>query len=268
MGVYIYCPRKSQGALELVQGLGAKRLRRFDGVSFWQKHRPIELAENDIVVCWGASLPEMDGVRILNALEKPINKVDEYKRFVTKGVPTVSVATADGNRVNAQEYLDAGYVARSKVHQGGHDLLFKTGTLDYWSKKLVLKREYRIHSFAGRSIRAGEKVVRDGFTLLEDETQWKPDANLAHPWIRSFDGGWRIKYDGFTSTAKMRALAHKAVAALDLTFGAVDIGENSLGQLIVLEVNTAPGLEGGSIQAYIRALTKWIENTPAEEGEE
>lgn len=137
------------------------------------------------------------------------------------------------------------WLPRLNNHVGGNDLLATPAIPQYWSKKEDLVREFRIHSFQGRSIRAGVKDHRDGFTA-------------PHAWIRSWDGGWRIKYDGVTSKQKHRDIAHQAVAALGLQFGAVDIGERADGSLIVLEVNRAPGVEGGTIECYSNAIKEWL----------
>lgn len=257
MKIYIYCPRKSQGALELVQTLGAKRLRRFDGMDFWDKQKRFELAEGDIVVCWGAHLPELDGVKVLNALDRVVNKSDELTKLVQAGIPTVRAYKSVPRGVDRSLVFP-----RIAEHTGGQDLLHTPAYPDYYILKEDFVREYRIHSFNGKSIRAGQKEVRPGFTLVQKAEDWKPNANLAHPWVRSYDGGWRINYDGFKSTAKMRGLAHNAVKALGLTFGAVDIGETANGILKVLEVNRAPGLEGNTVQSYARAITKWIAPDP------
>jgi len=139
------------------------------------------------------------------------------------------------------------WLPRRNNHVGGNDLLRDYGFVpDYWSKKLDIVREYRIHSFLGHSIRAGMKTYRDG--ILDP-----------HPWIRSWDGGWRIAYDGVTPRQKHRNIAHAAIRALGLDFGAVDIGELADGNLIVLEVNRAPGLEGGTITNYARAIRLWAD---------
>lgn len=140
------------------------------------------------------------------------------------------------------------WVGRVNDHTGGTDLLTPPPTPDYFVRKLDIVEEYRVHSFLGKSIRAGLKKVRDGF------------AN-PNPWIRSYDGGWSISYDGFKSTRELRELADKAVKALSLDFGAVDIGKLRDGSLVVLEVNRAPGLEGGTVEAYRTAITAW--NTDA-----
>lgn len=263
--LYVYCPRKSTGALELVKALGAIRLRNFDGADFWDKKHRVKIPAGSSIVAWGSKLPELDDVRTLNAQEKIVNKEREVALLTKAGVPTVKFLTPDG-KYGPKDYLKAGYLARTSNHMGGTDLLFGTNHPDFYTNKETLTTEVRIHMFAGKSIRAGIKVPRDGFVEGE-EKRWKKDTGLYHPWIRSYDGGWRIKYDGFKSNKEMRDLASKAVKALGLTFGAVDIGVKTDGKLIVLEVNSAPGLEGGTIESYVTAIERWWKGAPAEEKE-
>jgi hypothetical protein len=127
----------------------------------------------------------------------------------------------------------------------------------YFISKENFTSEYRIHSFDKRSIRAGVKVPREGFTSCL-ESEFRLEAGLVHPWIRSFEGGWRVNYDGFKSTPELRKLAHKAVTALGLTFGAVDIGLRADGMMKVLEVDRAPRIEGGTVASYTRAINRWV----------
>jgi hypothetical protein len=250
MSLYIYCPRRSNGALELVKALGAKRLRRFDGLEFWDKKKPFSPTPADAIICWGSTLPELEGIRVLNGLDKPVNKAEELSLLTKAGVPTIrlyGIAPADAPK--------AVVLPRRVNHLGGHDLLHTPKQPDYYVIKEDFVKEYRIHSFNQKSIRAGIKVPREGYKPVE-EAAWK--EGLCHPWIRSFDAGWRVNYDGFKSNAKLRRIAHQAVKALGLSFGAVDIGEKANGNLCVLEVNRAPGIEGNTIQAYVRAITKWL----------
>lgn len=249
--LYVYCPRKSNGALELVKSLGANRLRRFDGMHFYDGKRRFSLVEGDTLVCWGATVPELEGVRVLNSSPARLNKLSEIRALQAAGVKTVQLHAEVGKR------QDEVILPRSANHQGGRDLLVTPDLPDYYVRKEALVREFRLHSFAGRSIRAGVKQPREGFQPAT-EAEWKPESNLYHPWIRSYDAGWRVNYEGFQSEGKMRKIAHAAVTALGLTFGAVDIGEKQLGVLIVLEVNRAPGIEGGSIQTYTRAIQRWL----------
>lgn len=258
--IFVYCPRKSTGALELVKGLEGVRLRKFDGEDFWNKGQRVKIPEGSVLVCWGATVPELDGVRVLNSMDVPMNKFKQAELLIKAGVPTIEVRRKDEGHSHAN-LIKAGYIPRSNFHVGGEDLLFGVQNVGFYTKKMNLSNEYRIHSFNGKSIRAGQKIVREGFNKVDNEAGWKPNANMAHPWVRSFDGGWRINYDGFQSTQAMRGIAHKAITALGLTFGAVDIGQRTEdNKFIVLEVNTAPGIEGGSLAAYVRAIKKWIEN--------
>lgn len=253
--IYVYCPRRSQGAFELVKALNGTRLRDFDGMNFWNKGKKFPLVEGDVVICWGAQVPEIDGIRVLNALDSPMNKLNEIKKLQEHGIPTV---TYSEKKMSPSSYRT--WVPRSRHHQGGADLLGLDDHAHYWVVKENFTREFRIHSFDGSSIRAGVKVPREGFVSVPEGQAWQPNSNMIHPWVRSFDGGWRIKYDGFQSTPKLRALAHGAVKALGLTFGAVDIAEvgDGLG-LKVLEVNSAPGIEGGTLAAYVRKINSWLE---------
>lgn len=147
------------------------------------------------------------------------------------------------------------WLPRLSNHVGGADLLRPPADPDYYVKKEEFVNEYRIHSFLGRSLRGGKKVVRDDFDVPGGIIQGRPKA---HPWVRSWDGGWRIKYDGETVKQKHRDIAHAAVRALGLDFGAVDIGEKADGTLVVLEVNRAPGIEGGTVEKYRDAINRWI----------
>lgn len=147
------------------------------------------------------------------------------------------------------------WLARANNHVGGNDLLRPTTNPSYYAKKETLTEEIRIHSFLGKSIRAGKKVIRDGFVAPGGAIT---GGQQAHPWIRSYEGGWRIQYDGYSSKRAQRELAHAAVRALGLDFGAVDLGKKADGTWIVLEVNRAPGQEGNTIETYARSIESWI----------
>lgn len=146
---------------------------------------------------------------------------------------------------------DQSWLARTFDHVGGNDLLRPIAHADYYSKREEFKNEYRVHSFLGHSIRAGKKIPR----TPQSET---PFHGTPHTWVRSWDGGWMISYaDDSGIKQRHRDIAHAAVKALGLAFGAVDIGEREDGTLVVLELNRAPGLEGGTPDAYSHAVRKW-----------
>lgn len=258
--IYVYCRRPSDSAKELVNSLGATRLRNFDGSHFWKRNRKVELKKGDIVVCWGDSFPaDIDGVRILNGADIP-NKFEAAITMINAGIQTIQVMRPERfNSVLRSGNFDQ-WFGRKFNHIGGNDILHgHVKNPDYYVQRLRLTNEFRVHSFLNKSIRAGTKGLREGFCLDHSRANGQ---ELASPWVRSYDGGWRVIYDGFQSkkVPGLRELAHKAVKSLGLDFGAVDIGQDASGYLYVLEVNRGPGLEGGSIDAYVNAIKKWIEN--------
>lgn len=227
--IYVYRRAASSGAVALARELGGMRVKTLP-----------RLTNDDVVVCWGMQLSQDDVLakcRILNGTVIRRKQTDA-KLLRKAGVPTITISE------DAPQ--GEGWLARTAYHTGGLDLLKPTRRPDYWVKREELVKEFRVHSFLARSIRAGVKVVRNG---VEDP----------HPWIRSWDGGWRISYDGTSVKQKHRDIAHQACKALKLDFGAVDIGEHADGSVIVLEVNRAPGLEGKTIPAYAKAIQGWIE---------
>lgn len=260
--IYVYRERASDGARALAEAVGGMKVR----------HLP-RVRRGDILVCWGESAPNMDGIRVLNG-SAIRTKFEDAVRLREQGVPTIEVSrtrpverpappvTFDvgaGGRLTREQVQALvgrlnGYLAQPQqppqqmgvwiprrfYHVGGNDLLRPPADPQYFSRKEDLTEEYRIHCFMGKSIRAGVKVPRDGA---------RP-----HEWIRSLDGGWRIRYDEFHSRKPQRELAARALTALGLDFGAVDIGRKRDGTFIVLEVNRAPGLEGNTITAYAEAI--------------
>lgn len=269
--IYVYRRAASDGAVALADALNDANApaRRTQGRLLRERFR----VGRDKLVCWGDHWPAITGG--LNNVA-PMSKYDEAVALTRAGVRTVEVAltrpaTIGATRgifafphpvqqvddVNArriigelQEWLDrplpapVEWLPRRNNHVGGSDLL-RPGQADYYSRREQVVEEYRIHIFKGKSIRAGVKVGREGMT--------------PHQWIRSFDAGWRIQYDGFKSSKPMRELAAGAVAALGLDFGAVDLGKLADGSLMVLEVNRAPGIEGGTVDRYVTAITQWAQ---------
>lgn len=94
-------------------------------------------------------------------------------------------------------------------------------------------REYRVHIFLGKSIRISEKLYNED---RSDYTTIKPTHGIKH----------------------VRRAAKKALAAVALDFGAVDILSKG-NKAYVLEVNAAPGLGGSMPEVYARVFKQWYE---------
>ena len=141
------------------------------------------------------------------------------------------------------------WLARLNAHIGGNDLMRPPTRPDFFVKKEDLVQEFRVHSFLGRSIRAG----------IKRQSGPVPPNQPTATWVRSYDNGWRMHY-GEGIRQMHRDIAHRACRVLGLDFGAVDVGQRADGSLVVLEVNRAPGLADGTVEAYATAIHNWMEN--------
>lgn len=230
--IHVYCSRGSEGARDLVTEIksrGTLARRRRKGKNF-------VVAPEDLIVCWGEGLkPFPNHATILNA--HPIySKWEELAMLREKGVPTPPFSL---------KKQGADWLPRRANHQGGSDLLHP-GKGDYYVQKIQIAKEFRVHIIRGASVRLGLKVHREGF----------PNP---HPWIRAYDAGWMLSYaqDAQDACPKgVRTEAKRAVEALGLDFGAVDIGVGPglKPKIYVFEVNKAPGLEGRTLEVYASKL--------------
>ena len=129
-------------------------------------------------------------------------------------------------------------------HHEANDLRSGLTTGDYYVEYRETEAEFRVHIWRGLSIRFGVKI---------------PRLPHPHPKWRSWSSGWRLAYTldaGGEDRAAIRKLAVRAVEALGLDFGAVDIGRDISDKLFVFEVNTAPGIEGGTLVAYANKIAQ------------
>ena len=76
--------------------------------------------------------------------------------------------------------------------------------------------------------------------------------------MRTHDNGFVFVRQDVELPAAARDMAVQALAATSLSFGAVDLIFNEHhNQYYVLEINTAPGLEGQTITSYADAIQRY-----------
>lgn len=284
--LYIYRTKPSDSARDLAEGMNLN-CRKVKDLS--QVHYGAGLRAGDRVICWGETLTPPAGVEVLNSTPI-INKLSQAQILREKGVPTIQVMTTIPppetpvdplitewravmrevdhpldrgailhtlsrlrNAENLPLLVPTTWLARTLNHIGGRDLLNPPTTPAFWVKKEEIVEEFRLHIFKGKSIRAGRKIPNQ-------------NSPTHHSWVRSLDGGWRISYDAFSSSKPMRKIASDAVKALSLDFGAVDLAQKADGGLMVLEVNRAPGLGDGTVNAYADAIELWVEGNDVGDG--
>lgn len=109
------------------------------------------------------------------------------------------------------------------------------------------KHEYRVHVFNGEVIDITQKKKRKGAEFLDTK-------------IRNHKNGWVYAREDTTEPEDLRQQAARAMYAVGLKFGAVDLIWNELeNKSYVLEINTAPGLTGTTLEKYAQAIVKDIQ---------
>jgi glutathione synthase/RimK-type ligase-like ATP-grasp enzyme len=193
----------------------------------------------------------LKGVKVLNSFERVGHgKLANWKQLALAGVkcPTYTTSRAEAEewkgRVVARQ-LDHGMGgAGIDVYESGALLAASPKRYKFFVKYLKKEREFRFHIFLGKCIFVQEKLKKKG-------------VENADKYIRSHGRGWCFAFKHFNDKPvpdEGVGVATKAVAALGLDFGAVDMAWSDQSGFTVLEVNSAPGIENTSLKAYVESI--------------
>lgn len=234
-------------------------VRSLSPLAIIKKQRTPVYGRKKVVLNWGHSSPQfsLSGVTVLNkpeAVSRASNKLTALVKMKEAGV-RVPEFTSDIEA--AKEWIEDERIVLCRkllrANSGRGIVIAKTleelVPAPLYVKYIRKEKEYRLHVFNGQVIDFVEKKRRSGF-----------DSNPAYnKYIRSYEQGWVMTRDGVVVGDDVKAEAIKAVNALGLDFGAVDIVINRDGLPVVLEVNTAPGIQGTTLEKYKAAIKKWVE---------
>jgi glutathione synthase/RimK-type ligase-like ATP-grasp enzyme len=249
----------SRSARALSEALGCRRLK-VDGFSRWQPR------SEDIVINWGRSdfgcfnwVFEGPWPRVINGpfdVSKASCKRETLIRLRDNNVKTLPFTEV---KQIAEEWQQEGHtiIARTLLRaNSGRGIVKCEPEVDIPNAPLYTKyvrklTEWRVHVAGGRVIDIQRKIARPGST----PTDWNI-RNHANGFIFQRDYNREVWHDEIGDEALL------AVDALGLDFGAVDIawasGNTLNGDIsdcpVVFEVNTAPGLEGTTLENYRDAL--------------
>jgi hypothetical protein len=208
---------------------------------------------SDTIVNWGSSTPphfrwmEQD-LNKPHAIALASNKLNTFLEYRSKSFTHVPDWTT--NPSEAQHWLDLGLkvYCRTKLssHSGNGIIICidsnKIVSAPLYTLHSKHRDEYRVHIFKGEVLDVQKKKRKLGF-------------NGSSSGIRNHSSGWIYARTDVAIPDMLCPIAIQAVELLGLDFGAVDIGHKvNDNKFFVFEVNTAPGLEGSTLDKYSKAI--------------
>jgi glutathione synthase/RimK-type ligase-like ATP-grasp enzyme len=244
----------SLSAKSLARALNCKRLKREQSRYVNQPHH--------VVINWGASsMPTSFLVgrgTLLNRMEAVRLAADKLKAFLTLSQNnTITIPPFTTTKSEALTWIEQGskVVARTSLrgHSGaGIVMLTSIDSLEEVNAPLYVKyikkqQEYRVHVFNGKVIDVQRKMRNR--SIPDDEVNWE---------VRNHCNGFIFGRDGVELPSTATDMCIATVACLGLDFGAVDLIYNERADTYyVLEVNTACGLTGTTLEKYTDAIEEY-----------
>lgn len=244
----------SGGAKLLANALSTKRIR---DVGRYHKR------SGDFIINWGNTRVASFGEANLNVASAVSNSVDKVKAFSLMKEAGVSTVEFVSDKQSANQWLQEGHTVYARLltrASGGRgiQILNPRDTVIPNARlytKGVTGDEYRLHVFNGEVIDYTKKVP------LSSGGQHTHAQGFL---IKNHENGWTFARN-VQRRPSLETLAVKAVKALGLDFGAVDIimvegskGKNTWPR--VLEINSACGITGRTVGVYAEAIKKFVNN--------
>jgi hypothetical protein len=237
----------SKSARVLAESLGGKRIR-LTGSRYTPR-------AGDLVINWGSSsMPPMHVSHVRNSPEvvsRVCNKLEFFELVGAKNPGLIPPFWTDADDIPHTEYP---IVCRTILtgHSGAGIVIARTSSelveAPLYVKYMEKKHEYRIH--VGRnpdSIIAIQRKARS-YSVPDEEVNWK---------IRNLANGFIFKRNGVDAPPRVIDVAERALEISGLDFGAVDVIDNVREERsYVLEINSAPGIEGSTVEDYARYFSR------------
>jgi glutathione synthase/RimK-type ligase-like ATP-grasp enzyme len=207
-----------------------------------------KVRQHEIVINWGSSVPvdlKRQPRKVLNCSYAVANAVDKLRSFAIfkeHKIPTPEWTT---DREVAQRWSAEDFVifARTNLTGQGGDGIIVVNRGDevpnalLYTKYIFKDKEYRAHVMHNRVFDISRKIRH-------------PEREVVNWKIRNHENGFMYVRNHVELSHEAERACINAVSALKLEFGAVDLIVDKQGFPYVLEVNTAPGLEGQTVLKY------------------
>lgn len=176
------------------------------------------------------------------------DKLFQYQWFAANQVPGLPFTT---DKEIVFNWLQEGHTVFARTltkASEGKGIVILSGALPITDAPVYTiyrkkKREYRVHIFKDQVVQVLEKRKKKDFNEDRDTR------------IRNTANGYVFCSDGVVEPVGIRELALAASKVTNSDFRGVDIGFNEkLNELFVIEVNSAPGIQGTNVDRYIQAI--------------
>lgn len=234
--------------------LSAKRLARTLGIL--RVSPSYNAKRSDTIINWGSSTPphfrwmEQD-LNKPDAIKLASNKLHTFAELICKGFSHLPQFTTEFE--DAEDWINNGHTVYCRRFLNSHsgngiviaDRVNQLVKAPLYTVKTKHKDEYRVHVFKGEAIDIQQKRKSFGRSTTSSG-------------IRNHTNGWVYTRDNCNPPSDLVNASIKAVELLGLDFGAVDIGHRLRdNKFFVFEVNTAPGIEGTTLQRYANAIKNY-----------
>lgn len=196
---------------------------------------------------WRSHAPKMSRNNLRYGDQK--DKLYQYRWFKEQGLPSLEFTTS---KDEAQTWLteESPVVVRHllRASEGKGIEIAEVGrTLPdapCYTRYKKKKKEFRIHIFKDKVVHVLEKRKKVGY------------VGGTH-YVRNLANGFVFCSDNVVEPDGLRELALAAGCVTSSDFKGVDIGYNEKkNELFVIEVNSAPGIEGTNVQRYCDVILK------------
>ena len=207
-----------------------------------------------VIINWGSSGVSDTKATVINpasAVSVASNKLTTLSMLQLYNIPHPEYTT---DKDKATGWIEQGFkvVCRTLLTAHSGQGIVVAGSLDelvdapLYTKYIRKQKEFRIHVFSSKILDIQEKRRSSS---VDDH----------HPYIRNHANGYVFCRGDINEPYDLRGVAVSAVDALGLDFGAVDVIWNEAqDKCYVLEVNTACGLEGSTVNKYVNAIKEVV----------
>ena len=238
---------RSQGLKLLKEEL---RLRGHDVKEIKVRNSLYRPHPSDIIICWGVAKSHYPGELNGNAANAA-NKLKAFQMMTRNGLRwSVNKEEAKAWRLCYCRTLlsssqGRGVVVAQRPEEVVDAPLYTKGIIE-------VEGEYRVHIFKGQVIDFAKKMKMSSNRLAED--------GITHnPLIRNLHNGYIFGRENVSLSPEVERVALESIEDLGLDFGAVDLVLSSRsGKAFTLEVNTAAGISGTTVQSYASAIEQHL----------